>query len=133
MQHIETAITPEAFLSLNNNNEDTKPDMAALVNHPSHAGAAGSSPSDNGSFPGTGSARGLKVRVKQQPDVEDSGSDRSSPAAGPSGSRLGSGNNGAAGSAGGSGNEPIGSSTDNSYLSSDETAQFEADKRLIYK
>ncbi len=118
--------------------EEAELAMAALVNQPPPAADQG------GQFRGL---KGKSASSSSQPDVaDDSSSDAAaSPPAGAA--RVGNGGGAttaaaaaaAAAAAGGgsspgkaSGNEPMGAGAE-SFLSSDETAQFERDKRLIYK
>lgn len=84
---------------------------------------------------------GAITRIK--PDLDDSENDSSSPPAGTSrasgGGGVGGGGGGASVGGGGAsgaavspGDQIVGANSQE-FLSSDETAQFESDKRLIYK
>lgn len=129
--------------------------MATLLNNHSSSSTSSKSGSSNGADSGPPNPQyvGGTLIKQQPPDLDDSGSDSPSPIAGPSvrgsGSRSGGvrggprSGSGAGSSSLGSGGvnpdaalvspNPEGGDASSSFLHSDETAQYEADKRLIYK
>jgi hypothetical protein len=110
----------------------------------SHLNFAGTTPGNNSSTDGssgvyTGATgigpTGAITRIK--PDLDDSENESSSPSTGNprGGGAVGGGGASASGTSGAAaspGDQIVGANTQE-FLSSDETAQFESDKRLIYK
>lgn len=112
----------------NNNNDSNSSDKLDVVKM---AAAAASGAADTAAAAAASAASFPAARIKTQPpDFEDSGSERSSPKAGNSAAAAGT--SGAAAATTDVANQIVGAGQE-AYLSSDETAQFEADKRLIYK
>ncbi|XP_059094970.1 homeobox protein unc-62-like isoform X1 [Tigriopus californicus] len=143
-----------SIASRSGSSSGSKAAMATLLNNHSSSSTSSKSGSSNGADPGPPNPQyvGGTLIKQQPPDLDDSGSDSPSPIAGPSvrsGPRSGGGRgvgprsgSGAGSSSLGSGvnpdsalvsPNPDGGDASSSFLHSDETAQYEADKRLIYK